>query len=320
MKPSAYVAPEILRRERDAIFARTWQLVARTSQLEAVGAYVTAEIAGEPLLITRVSDGEIRAYYNVCPHRAGPLARGCGTRKTIQCGYHGWTFRLDGSLLRAPEMDGCDVSDVALTSVAVETWGPLVFAAIDPEVTLAEWLAGIPTPAALPHVLHRDYPVDANWKVYVDNYLEGYHIPIVHPELHRELDYERYQTVTDRWWSRQLSPLRETAAVYQADKGDQAAYYWVYPNLMLNIYQGQLQTNVVSPLSETRTIVAFDWFASAPDELVAFSDLLQAQDAEICATVQRNLGSRGAKVPRYSPRRENGVAHFHALWEAAMAV
>ncbi len=316
LAPSAYTDPAILARERDRIFARCWQLAARAEQLAEVGAYVATELAGEPIVLVRADSGAdgLRGYFNVCPHRAGPLARGCGARKTLQCGYHGWTFRLDGSLLRAPEMDGAALDGVALAPIAVRAWGPLVFAAIDPAMSLDQWLAGIPEPPALPFVRRRDYPVDANWKVYVDNYLEGYHIPIVHPELFQELDYDRYRTVCDRWWSRQFAPIRADAAVYRRDAGDEAEYYWACPNLMLNIYQGQLQTNLVVPLSENRTNVIFEWYASAPDHLVAFSDLLQEQDAAICATVQKNLGSRGARPTRYSPRRETGVRHYHELY------
>jgi len=332
LPPAVYTDPGVLARERDAVFAATWQLVARAEQLAAVGDYVTGEVAGEPILIVRAEQG-LRGWLNVCPHRAGPLARGCGRRKTIQCGYHGWTYGLDGRLLHAPESDGCDLSAIALAPVEVAAWGPLVFAAIAPATPFDAYLAGVPAPpASLRWVMRRDFPVAANWKVYVDNYLEGYHIPIVHPELFKELDYERYRTVTDRWWSRQFAPLRPlpprgddaSKRAYRPERDDEEAeYYWAFPNLMLNIYQGMLQTNVVVPLSADRTVVVFDWFAAdlpadaTTDEkwtrLVAMSELLQDQDAAICATVQRNLGSRGARRGRYAPRRENGVHHFHRL-------
>src|SRR5688500_15224888 len=129
LPPPYYTDPEVLVRERRSVFARTWQLVARADQVAENGAYVTAELGGESVLIVRSPDG-LRGYHNVCPHRAGPLAQGSGRRQTIQCGYHGWTFRLDGSLLRAPEMDGCDLAGMALAPIAVQAWGPLVFAAV----------------------------------------------------------------------------------------------------------------------------------------------------------------------------------------------
>ena len=332
LPPAAYTDPALLARERERIFARTWRLAARADQLAEVGAYVACELAGEPVLLVR-TDAGVRGWFNVCPHRGGPLARGCGVRKTIQCGYHGWTYGLDGRLLHAPEMTGGDVSGIALAPVEVATWGPLVFAAIDPVMSFDEYLAGVPAPAAdLAFVMRKEYPVAANWKIYVDNYLEGYHIPVVHPELHKELDYDRYRTITAGWWSRQEAPLRPVPAgggagraYVPAPGNDDAAYYWAFPDLMLNLYQGQLQTNVVVPLAVDRTVVVFDWYAAAPmppetwDRLVGFSEHVQAQDAAICETVHRNMGSRGARRGRYSPRRENGVHHFHRLVAALLS-
>ncbi len=279
-------------------------------------------------MIVRSADG-LRGYHNVCPHRAGPLARGCGKRKTIQCGYHGWTFTLDGKLLHAPESEGAELDDVRLAPIEVGTWGPLVFAAFAPTMTLAELMAGITVPPPMTWVMRRDYELDCNWKVYVDNYLEGYHIPIVHPELYDELDYPRYRTVLARWSSRQHTPLKalpadpSTRNYRPTSDDDEAEYYWVFPGLMLNIYQGQFQSNCVTPLGVGRTRVTFDWFATQPprdpatDEtwkrLVEFSDLLQVQDTAICEAVQRNLATRGAVRGRYIPKRENGVHHFHRL-------
>jgi choline monooxygenase len=334
LPPERYSDPSLCAAEVKHVFARTWQLAGRTSALDEVGAYVTTEIAGEPILIQRAAEGPggLRGWYNVCPHRAGPLAADAGKRKTIQCGYHGWTFSLDGKLLHAPEMEGCDLSGFALKPVAVGAWGGLVFAAIDPLAGLEETFADVSPPTSnLAWVMARDYPVEADWKVYVDNYLEGYHIPIVHPELFRELDYDNYRTVTSRWSSRQFAPLRPLAPGRPAGErayapefeGEQALYYWVFPNLMLNIYKGQLQTNLVLPVAPGRCVVRFEWFAEEPSadpardprwkRLLDLSDLLQAQDAAICSTVQRNLASRGARRGRYSPRRETGVHHFHSL-------
>lgn len=339
--PRSYVEPAVLDDERTRVFGRSWQLVARADELAVVGAYVTAELAGEPVLVVRADAGEpgLRAFFNVCPHRAGPVARGCGRRKQLSCGYHGWTFSLDGALLRAPESDGCDLTGVGLTPISVARWGPLVFASIEPAAPLAEVFAGIAEPhGSLAWVMRRDYELSANWKVYVDNYLEGYHIPIVHPRLFGELDYARYRTETATWWSRQHAPLRPIPATGDSEagatrayrpetEGEEASYHWVFPNLMLNAYQGMLQTNVVIPLGPDRTRVRFEWFAPPPapsegdarwSELVGFSELVQEEDRTICETVQRNLGSRGAVRGRYVVARENGVHHFHRLYASAM--
>jgi choline monooxygenase len=334
LPPQWYVAPEALSRERAGVFARTWQLAARAEALAEVGSFVATEVAGEPVLVARAASGPdgLRAWSNVCPHRAGPLAQGCGRRRTIQCGYHGWTFDLEGRLVRAPEAEGRDLTDVALAPLRVAAWGPLVFVALDPAASAAETFSAVTTPeASLAFVLARDYPVEADWKVYVDNYLEGYHIPVVHPELFKELDYARYRTELARWSSRQFAPLRPVAAqeraaerVYAPEfEGEEAEYYWVFPNLMLNLYKGMLQTNVVLPTAPGSCVVRFEWFAAKPPEdpardakwrrLIEMSDLLQAQDAAICATVQRNLAARGARRGFYVPAREGGVHHFHRL-------
>ena len=188
LPPEWYVDPEALACERRGVFARTWQLAARAQELAEVGSYVATEVAGKPVLVVRAAEGEggLRAWSNVCPHRAGPLASGAGKRRTIQCGYHGWTFDLEGRLVRAPEAEGRDLSDVTLAALEVGAWGPHVFVALEPAASLAETFAHVGAPAReLAFVTARDYPVEADWKVYVDNYLEGYHIPVVHPELSR---------------------------------------------------------------------------------------------------------------------------------------
>jgi len=328
--PRVYTDPAVLTAEQSTVFAKSWQLVARADQLAEHGSQIVAELAGHSIVLTRDRQ-TLRGFHNVCRHRAGPVATGCSVRKTLQCRYHGWTYGLDGALLRAPEMaeaQGFDLSDYSLAKISVAQWGPLIFAALNPACELSEWLPQAPT-QPLSYVMRRDYELDCNWKVYVDNYLEGYHIPIVHPELHKELDYDAYRTVVDRYWSRQYAPLRPlkgdvSTRTYQPELQDgDSDYYWVFPNLMLNIYQGQLQTNVVVPLGPGRTRVEFEWFASEPPDdpatdarwkqLVEFSDLVQQQDTDICEHVQRNLASPACAPGRYSPRRENGVHHFHRL-------
>jgi choline monooxygenase len=337
-----YTDPTFAELERDRVFARTWQLVARADQLADVGSYVTTEVAGEPLVLVR-DRGGLRAFYNVCLHRAGPVAYGCGKRHTMQCKYHGWTYGLDGALLHAPEMDGAvgfDARDFHLTPVGIDTLGVLVFVNLDPHAApLHDTLEGLGSQVAgcaldrMQFVLSKEWTVGCNWKVYIDNYLEGYHVPVVHPELHREIDYDAYRVEVHRWFSRQHAPVR-AASPHQPDRtltaetGAEAHYYWVYPNWMLNAYQGQLQTNVVVPLDHARTLVRFDWYTVDPprdeatrrdwDRVVRFASRIQDEDVSICEVVQRNLRSRAYDRGRYSPRRENGVHHFHSLLHDAL--
>ncbi len=335
-----YNDPVYLELERERVFGRMWQLVGRLDQLREHGQYFTAAIGNDALVVLRDGD-RLRGFYNICLHRAGPVAYGCGQRNTLQCKYHGWTYRLDGSLLRAPEMEGVErwnPDEMHLLPVQVATWGPLVFASLDAKVPpLADVLEDIPARVApfhcadMRYVTRKEWEIACNWKVYVDNYLEGYHVPVVHPELHKELDYDQYRVEPHRFYSLQHAPLRPVSAGsrderrYDPQAADvpEAVYVWLFPNVMLNVYMGQMQTNLVVPISHDRTRVVFEWFATDPPpdpgadpqwtKLLAFSDEIQEEDVEICEIVQRNLRSRVYDRGRYSAARENGVHHFHSL-------
>lgn len=329
-----YTDPAGVPAEFERAFARSWQLVGHAGQLAADGDFFTVNVGAEPLLLVN-DGGTMRGFFNVCRHRAGPIAQGCGRQRVFACRYHGWTYDRSGQLLRAPEMDGVadfDPKGISLEPVRVHRWGELLFAALDPATPAFEQffqgLVGRCAPLGLEkmgHVMSRTYPVNANWKVYVDNYLEGYHIPLVHPELNREIDYREYVTELGTRYVLQHAPIRAASAKrYTAGSGDGQAYYiWAFPNLMLNAYQGQLQTNTVIPQGVDRCLVRFDWFAPEPlpnpegdprwADLIRFSDEIQAEDAEICAAVQANMHSRAYRRGPYSVVRESGVHYFHSL-------
>ncbi len=334
-----YNDPVYLELERERVFAHTWQLAGRTEQVDEHGKFFTTEIGSDSIVVLRDGDG-LRAFHNVCLHRAGPVAHGCGKRNTLQCKYHGWTYSLAGTLLHAPEMDGtCNFTpaDMQLRRVQVATWGPLVFVNLDGKApALLDVLEDIPSRVAsfgcetMRYVGSKSWDIACNWKVYVDNYLEGYHLPVVHPGLHKELDYDNYRVEPRRYFSVQHAPLRPVhggapTRMYDPAKAavGEAVYVWLFPNTMLNVYLGQMQTNVVIPLSHDRTRVVFDWYTSTPPEtdaeraewakLTSFSDTIQDEDIEICEAVQRNLRSRVYDRGRYSAKRENGVHHFHGL-------
>lgn len=331
---SFYTDGDVYAREVEGVFSRTWQLAGHAGQLAESGDFLTTEACGEPLLALNDA-GTLRAFFNVCRHRAGPIAEGCGRQRLFACRYHGWTYDLKGQLVRAPEMDDVvdfDPARIQLEPARVERWGPLLFVAVEAHLPpVSTFFPGLDADCApfgvdrMRHVMSRIYPVNANWKVYVDNFLEGYHIPLVHPALNRELDYRQYVTALRERHVLQSAPIREQGAEhYRARPGDPpASYFWLFPNIMLNLYQGQLQANVVIPRGVNRCEVHFDWFApvSVPDpesdlrwrELVRFSDEIQVEDAGICERVQRNLRSRAYRPGPYSPRRESGVHHFHGL-------
>lgn len=333
---SFYTDPIRLQHEQRDVFARSWQIVGRVDQLKQSGDYFTTQLGEDPLLFVN-DGGTIRGFFNVCRHRAGPIAYGCGHAQRLVCRYHGWTYELSGQLLRTTEMEGAqdfDPSKIRLQPVAVHQFGPLLFAALDPTTPpFAEFHPGVSEHCAplglekMGYVAARDFPVNANWKVYVDNYLEGYHIPLVHPALNRELDYRQYITELGPRHVLQYAPIRaNTATHYRGDGNAQAFYYWLFPNIMLNVYEGQLQTNVVIPVDANRTIVRFEWFSfePLPDpqtnerwlELARFSEEIQAEDATICEAVQTNIRSRAYVPGPYSPKREEGVRLFHMLMHA----
>jgi len=281
----------------------------------------------------------------VCRHRAGPIALGSGCKNVLRCQYHGWTYTLDGRLIGTPDVDGVeffDRSTMGMVPLRCETWGQFIFVNFDLQAEpLSIYLGKIPEQArgfqfdGLESAERRDYVIDCNWKVYVDNYLEGYHIPIAHPGLMKEIDYAQYRTDTFRYYSQQFAPIRATKP---EDAGDrlyapgtglqEALYFWVFPNLMLNIYPDNISTNVIVPLTHEKTLTIFEWFfhdvASEKNKegiqrAIAFSDEVQQEDIGLCENVQKGLRSSTYDRGRYSVKRENGVHHFHMLLNEFLA-
>ncbi|MCE2470571.1 MAG: Rieske 2Fe-2S domain-containing protein [Anaerolineae bacterium] len=337
-----YTEPEFLALEAEKIFYKTWQPVGRVEDVLRVGDFFSCEVLDQPLVVVRNKAGELRSFYNVCPHRAAVVAHGRGNRKSLQCKYHGWTYDLDGRLLRAPEFEGVndwDAQTVCLHSVQVEAWGPWVFVNLDPSAapmaSIYGDIAGEIAAAGfnlseMRLVERRDYLIDCNWKVYVDNYLEGYHLPIAHPGLFREVDYDQYRVDTYRYYSKQHAPIRDVDPgeardrryVRSGDAEEDALYYWIFPNVMLNVYLDNTSINIIIPLGHDKTLTVFEWYFDAPgtgegwesmQQIIAFSDEIQQEDIELCEWVQRGLSSKAYETGRFSVLRENGVHHFQSL-------
>ena len=324
-----YADPEFHAFDARAIFARSWQLIGRAGEVRNPGGHVVGQIAGKPVIAVRGNDGVLRGFFNVCKHRAGPLTLDNGNTRFLQCRYHGWVYTLDGKLRATHEMqeaEGFDPSAIHLDVVHVAEWQGLVFAAVsEPQATLPTLLDGIAERiapielAALRFHARMTYDLHCNWKVYVDNYLEGYHLPYVHPKLNKLLDYRNYVTETADWYSWQHSPVSGGAGLYA---GGEAHYYFVFPNLMLNILPGRLQLNQVIPVSERHCCVLFDYYYADTESVAAkamiaedlrFSDEVQQEDIAICERVQQGLESGAYTAGRLSPKRESGVHHFQEL-------
>jgi choline monooxygenase len=350
-----YFREEVFAEEKEKIFRRTWQVVGHREQAANPGDYFTTELVGEPLVIVRSNDGVLRGFYNVCRHRAGPPAEGCGSRKLFRCGYHGWTYGLDGSLISATEIEGIEgfrPEDFSLMPVRTEEWFNLIFVNLDPEARLLrEELGELPRQAGKFHFCEmklferRTYDMKCNWKTYVDNYLEGYHLPSVHPGLNRELDFNAYVVEPHlshldgrdaerghTGYVRQFSPIRgaqpgdATPRRYQEAREDLTTdYFWVFPNWMLNCYPDNVSLNIVLPIEPERSLAIFEWYlpekdhsAPAAKASVEFSDQIQIEDVGICEIVQKNLRSRSYSRGRFSVKQEKGVHAFHRMYGAMM--
>ena len=334
--PSAwYTDPRFHDLDREAILAESWQHVGHVDQLGQAGDLLVDTVAGNPVIVIRGKDGELRAFYNVCRHRGGPLALKDGNCDMLQCKYHGWTYQLDGMLRGVPHMNRTelfDKRDYGLLPVRLAVWEGLVFVSIAAEPRpLEQYYAGIRERVGAPGLggLHAgprvDYEVRCNWKVYVDNFLEGYHVPYVHPELLKLYDYSQYRTEVFDWYSLQVGPLSGGDNVYGAREGE-ALYYHIFPNFMLNILPGRLQTNLVIPVAPDRCRVVFRYYYSettspAARQLItddlAYSEGVQREDIEICERVQEGLASRAYDRGRFSVPFEGGVHHFQSLLRAA---
>ena len=331
-----YTDPAMLELERRRVFGGTWQVVGQAAAVAEPGSYLACEIAGEPIVVTRAKDGELRAFSNVCRHRGALITDGAGQASVLRCPYHAWTYALDGALVGQPEFEGVadwDRTQICLPQFRTAVWGPFIFVSLSASAPpLPEVLGAIPGETAasgcpiedLRLSRRRDYIIECNWKVYIDNYLEGYHLPAAHPSLFRELDYANYRVETHRYYSSQIAPIRpRTTGPRRYDYDDatrNALYYWLFPNFMLNIYPDNLSSNMIVPLGPERTLTIFEWFmwsSEVAQATIDFSDEIQQEDIRICESVQRGLRSRHYDRGRFSVKRENGVHHFHGLlWEA----
>jgi choline monooxygenase len=329
-----YRDADVYEAERRAVFGNAWLVAGRREPVNEAGSYLTTEIAGEPILVLRDQDAVLRAFVNVCRHRAAPvMTEPCGQATKLRCRYHGWTYDLAGRLRGVPEFDGVGDfrrEEQGLPPLAVAEWGPYVWihGGTDPP-PLTGFLAPLPERASgrverMQFAKRMEYDLACNWKVFVDNYLDGgYHVNTVHPGLAGIVDYGRYHTEVFDYNSVQVSPLKAPAAgsvdVAGVRGGSEAQYWWVFPNFMLNLYEGVMDTNLVLPLGSERCRVVFDfYFAPGTPETfirdsIAVADRIQQEDAGICEEVQRGLGSRSYDTGRFSVRREAAGYHFHQL-------
>jgi choline monooxygenase len=334
-----YVDSRIAELENLTVFSKTWQVIGRADQVEKPGQFVTATVAGEPIVAVRGTDGRLRAFFNVCRHHAAKVVtEPCGIASILHCPYHGWNYGLDGSLKGMPEFDGVknfERQENGLVPVKVETWEAFIFVNLDAQAEpLADFLGALAkrcAPLGLSNLNFFDrkvYDIACNWKVYVDNYLDGgYHVPHLHKGLSSVLDYKQYTIENEDRYCLQSSPMvasDEDADTGATRKGDRARYFWQYPNFMINCYEGYMDTNLVIPIDVDHCRVVFDFYFSDISESrreynaqsIAVGERVQDEDLGICEDVQRGLKSRAYGAGRLSVRREAGEQLFHRLLAA----
>ena len=312
----------------ERIFAKSWQFLCPISEISNLKPLTILEGSlEEPALLVRDKANEVRCISNVCTHRGKLLVEEPSEGDLIRCGYHGRKFSLSGEFLSMPEFEGVEnfpSSDDDLKPIPSGQWNGFVFASISPAAPLADFLGGVnDVLAGFPYEDlrfrdTRDYTVDCHWALYCENYLEGFHIPYVHPGLNKELDYGSYTTDLHRFSSIQTGkservPDREPPF----QQGIEAFYCFVFPNLMLNFYPWGISVNIVKPISARRTVVSYVTYVSdqeaAGQGAGADLDTVEIEDQKVVESVQKGIRSRYYDRGRYSPSRETGTHHFHRL-------
>jgi choline monooxygenase len=337
-----YSDPEVYRRALDRVFARSWQLLGDRTAVKVPGqVHPVTLLEGsldEPLLLTRDAADQLHCLSNVCTHRGNLVAESPGNEPFLRCRYHGRRFGLDGRFLSMPEFErakGFPRPADDLPRVACGEFGGFLFASLAPAFPLDDLLAEMRArvgflplaEATFDPGRSRDYLVRANWALYCDNYLEGFHIPFVHAGLAGALDYGSYRTELYPWANLQLGVAAGGEEVFALPasspdyrEGGQpiaAYYYFLFPNTMFNFYPWGISINVVKPLAVDRTRVSFltyVWDETKLDRGAgAGLDRVEREDEAVVESVQRGVRSRLYDRGRYSPAREEGVHHFHRL-------
>ena len=344
-----YIDAEIFEREKEAIHYRSWQPVCHVSELSEIGSYATYSLLDQNVMVARGDDSELRAFYNVCSHRAHQLLQGSGTTRTIVCRYHAWSYHTDGSLRTArgsENVAGFDPDLFCLKMIRLEVFAGLVFVNFDPD---APPLAGqasdleaeirhvVPGVESLVKVAEMRSDMSCNWKVAIDNYLECYHCSTAHPAFSSLVDLDTYRsTVCDIHSSHIAGRVRPKNRAYEFSPDDpvqHAAFWYLWPFTVMNVYPGRpiLTMTTYAPAGPETTSVQFNRYAPSKNlneqdlARIDYSDnVLAPEDFALCESVQRGLRSRGYTQGRFIVDRnrteisEHAVHHFHRLVQTAL--
>ena len=331
-----YHSQKVFSRLKD-LFSKSWQLVGNTDLLESNNVCPDILLEGllnEPYILTKKGK-EIRCLSNVCTHRGNIVCEEACKTKNLVCGYHGRQFEVDGKMQFMPEFDevkNFPSKDDDLPEISMEIWENLIFVINDKRCDLSELIGSMAERLDWLPVdefkhkpeLSRTYEVNANWALYCDNYLEGFHIPYVHKDLNKELEYDEYYTEGMDNTVLQIGIAKDDEVTFDLPEDHQdygknvaAYYFFLFPNMMFNFYPWGLSVNIVKPITPTKTKIQYLTYVWKEElmEKGAGSNLdkVELEDEEIVEAVQKGVKSRAYDRGRYSPKREIGVHHFHLL-------
>ena len=318
--PDNYVSAKIFKQDISEIFLDTWQLLCPVSRLAERGDYYAAEISGQKVFAIQTSGG-IRAFKNVCRHRGARLLQeGCGRSSTIRCPYHQWVWGENGELLHVPwwgNDPGFDSKKLSLDKISYEIWRGLLFISIEPSITLSEQLAGLVSELEGEeidnyHWVHEEkLTFDSNWKIYTDNFVEGYHIPGIHPSFYEGIEFEKFETLALDGYVRMTAPPRK--GLFYRGK-----WLWMWPNWTLSLFEGGMNTSRINPINHKSTELIYNFFFADSsnvnkdkrDKIIKENLDVIREDFEVCIEIHKNYESGGYRAGPLSPRHEQGVAYF----------
>lgn len=345
LPPSFYRSEAVFEKMKREVFLKSWQFIGDERAVpfaNHVHPFTLLEgFLTEPLVIVKDESERIRCLSNVCTHRGNLVVQQSGKQRKLSCQYHGRRFGIDGSFEYMPEFDDavnfprdCE----GLHEFPTAKWGSLLFAGLDGSFSFTKVLRKMKERLGFLNLdefvwdktFSRDYLVQANWALYCDNYLEGFHIPFVHQELNEVLDYGKYKSEIYEGMTLQIGYADSGVESFDLpeghpDSGEEIAayYYWVYPNMMFNFYPWGLSLNIVRPISVNRTKVSFISYVLHPEKMDsgagAMLDKVEREDEFVVEGVQKGVASNFYKSGRFSPSREQGVHYFHRLLAEALS-
>ncbi len=338
-----YCSDENYNNAKEKVFATTWHFIGDESVFKEKNylypIWLLNGCLNEPLLLTKNKEGAATLVSNVCTHRGFVLVEEPMKATMIRCRYHGRCFSPEGEFISMPEFEEAENFPTRMDHLAkaqIENWHGLYFASLFPQLSIKDLLGDIDDrlkwfpfeKLKFRPDLSVDYTINANWALYCDNYLEGFHIPYVHKSLNKVIDYGSYETHLFKYCNLQLGIAKEADELIfdlpssSPDHGKKVAayYYWIFPNMMMNFYPWGLSLNIVRPQGVGQSAISFLTFVSDESKFNqgAGSDLnrVEMEDEEVVESVQRGLRSRLYFRGRYSPKMEQGVHHFHLLMQA----